>query len=83
MTKILWYRQSPHLQALKVALEKEDFIILRVWTGRHWRLRVTRNSLEITITCSKSPRVPEHAVKNTMQQARRATLVSQPIGSAS
>ena len=68
-----WYHQHRHFRDLHGRLVEEGFSVVEAWVGRHLRLRLSRNSKEVTVTCSLSPRVANHAVNGTMQQARRGT----------
>jgi len=73
MTSTAWYHQHRHFRDLHGKLAAEGFTVLEAWMGRHLRLRLARNSKETTVTCSLSPRVAQHAINGTMQQARRGT----------
>lgn len=71
MTDTPWFLQKRHYRDLRDALINEGFTILKVWKGRHLRLRVSLGPAETTITLACSPRCPEHAIDNSLKQARK------------
>jgi hypothetical protein len=62
-----------HFRALRDRLIAERFEIVDAWMGRHLRVRVRRDGREVTLTCGGTPMVAEHAIENTVKQARRGT----------
>lgn len=71
MTATAWYAQKVHFRHLRDQLAAEGFEVVRAWNGRHLRLRLQRGLRQVTVTVSGSPSVREHAIDNTLHQARR------------